>query len=292
MLSGYLTADLSYVLFTRRYPQPSSDAVVRLAQDAYWAGNSAVNWLSWTIPCLLGIVLANAIPPAWGLSFAGLLALALGAVYVRDRYIQTSHAVLRNYPVLGHLRYAFEDLGYYFRQYWFTADWEERPFDRMTRAWVYRSSKGVSNYIAFGGEADLRAPGHVLFLHSPFPVNEDEVKPFAAPVIGPGCPNPYTPKSFFNISGMSYGALSSQAVQALSAGAAEAGKAAAVFAGLMLRVRDPVLRRTYRQRMLRLVRRRPDPAVWMVYAIKCAIHSHHHAMATRMASASAPVNTF
>jgi len=76
------------------------------------------------------------------------------------------------------------------------------------------------------------------------------------------------------------------------AGAAEAGKAAAVFAGLMLRVRDPVLRRTYRQRMLRLVRRRPDPAVWMVYAIKCAIHSHHHAMATRMASASAPVNTF
>ncbi len=75
MLSGYLTADLSYVLFTRRYPQPSSDAAVRQAQDAYWAGNSAVNWLSWTIPGLLGIVLANAIPPAWGLSFAGLLAL-------------------------------------------------------------------------------------------------------------------------------------------------------------------------------------------------------------------------
>jgi predicted branched-subunit amino acid permease len=75
MLSGYLTADLSYVLFTRRYPQPSSDPVVRQAQDAYWAGNSAVNWASWTIPGLLGIVLANAIPPAWGLGFAGILAL-------------------------------------------------------------------------------------------------------------------------------------------------------------------------------------------------------------------------
>ena len=75
MLSGYLTADLSYVLFTRRYPQPSSDAAVRQAQDAYWAGNSAVNWASWTIPGLLGIVLANAIPPAWGLGFAGILAL-------------------------------------------------------------------------------------------------------------------------------------------------------------------------------------------------------------------------
>ena len=75
MLSGYMTADLSYVLFTRRYPQPSSDPVVRQAQEAYWAGNSAVNWASWTIPGLFGIVLANAIPPAWGLGFAGILAL-------------------------------------------------------------------------------------------------------------------------------------------------------------------------------------------------------------------------
>ena len=58
MLSGYMTADLSYVLFTRRYPQPSSDPTVLMAQDAYWAGNSAVNWASWTIPGLLGIVLA------------------------------------------------------------------------------------------------------------------------------------------------------------------------------------------------------------------------------------------
>jgi predicted branched-subunit amino acid permease len=75
MLNGYLTADLSYVLLTRRYPQPSSDPAVRRAQDAYWAGNSALNWASWTFAGLLGIVLANAIPPAWGLGFAGILAL-------------------------------------------------------------------------------------------------------------------------------------------------------------------------------------------------------------------------
>ena len=75
MLSGYMTADLSYVLFTRRYPHPSTDAAVRQSQEAYWVGNSAVNWASWTIPGLLGIVLANAIPPAWGLGFAGILAL-------------------------------------------------------------------------------------------------------------------------------------------------------------------------------------------------------------------------
>ena len=75
MLNGYMTADLSYVLFTKRYPTPSQDPVVRLAQEAYWAGNSTVNWVCWTLPSLLGIVLANAIPPAWGLGFAGILAL-------------------------------------------------------------------------------------------------------------------------------------------------------------------------------------------------------------------------
>lgn len=75
--------------------------------------------------------------------------------------------------------------------------------------------------------------------------------------------------------------------------AADAARAAAVIAGLAVRVRDPELRRTYLRRMARLVRRRPDPAVWMVYAIKCAIHFHHHGMAQRMAEgAGAPVNTF
>lgn len=76
------------------------------------------------------------------------------------------------------------------------------------------------------------------------------------------------------------------------AAAADAARAAAVFVGLMVRVRDPRLRRTYRGRMLRLVRRRFDPAVWMVYAIKCAIHFHHHGMSLRMtAGAAPPVNT-
>jgi radical SAM superfamily enzyme YgiQ (UPF0313 family) len=75
--------------------------------------------------------------------------------------------------------------------------------------------------------------------------------------------------------------------------AADAGRAAGVFLRLMTRVRDPALRRTYRRRMLRLAWRRPDPSVWMVYAIKCVIHFHHHAMAGRMAEPSArPVNTF
>ena len=75
LLSGYFTADLSYVLFTRRYPQPSKDPATILAQDAYWAGNSGINWVSWISCSMLGIALANAIPVSWGLGFAGILAL-------------------------------------------------------------------------------------------------------------------------------------------------------------------------------------------------------------------------
>jgi predicted branched-subunit amino acid permease len=75
LASGYFTADLSYVLFTTRFPHPAQDAVSRRAQEAYLAGNSALNWASWVGASLLGIGLANAIPVSWGLGFAGILAL-------------------------------------------------------------------------------------------------------------------------------------------------------------------------------------------------------------------------
>ena len=80
LISGYFTADLSYVLFTKRFPQPAQDAATIEAQDAYWAGNNAINWVSWISCSLLGIALANAIPVSWGLGFAGILAL-LGILY-------------------------------------------------------------------------------------------------------------------------------------------------------------------------------------------------------------------
>ena len=77
LVSGYFTADLSYVLFTQRYPDPAApDGGASLrAQEAYLAGNCAVNWASWVGASLLGIALANAIPTHWGLGFAGILAL-------------------------------------------------------------------------------------------------------------------------------------------------------------------------------------------------------------------------
>ena len=75
LVSGYFTADLSYVLFVKRFEQPSTDPVVISAQEAYLAGNCAINWFSWVGSGLLGIALANSIPMSWGLSFAAVLAL-------------------------------------------------------------------------------------------------------------------------------------------------------------------------------------------------------------------------
>ena len=72
---GYFVADLTYVLFTKRYPIPGISEAERADQMAYLAGNATINWLSWTVCSVLGVVLANYIPAAWGLGFAGVLAL-------------------------------------------------------------------------------------------------------------------------------------------------------------------------------------------------------------------------
>ena len=75
LVSGYFTADLSYVLFVQRYPTPAQDGPTIAAQEAYLAGNCALNWVSWVGSGLLGIALANLIPMSWGLGFAAILAL-------------------------------------------------------------------------------------------------------------------------------------------------------------------------------------------------------------------------
>ncbi len=75
LVSGYLTTDMSYVFLTRRHPSPARDAAGQLAQEAYLAGSNGCNWFTWMIPSIVGILLANFIPPSWGLGFAGILCL-------------------------------------------------------------------------------------------------------------------------------------------------------------------------------------------------------------------------
>lgn len=153
----------------------------------------------------------------------GVFILFLMGVYLSD-VTQTKQAIRRNYPVIGHFRYFFEHMGMFFRQYFFAMDREEMPFNRAQRSWVYRASKNIDNTIAFGSTRDLRPSGTVLFVNTPFPtMGKDAVK--QKPVdIGKGyCEIPFTTASIFNISGMSYGAISKPAVLALSLGAKRAG---------------------------------------------------------------------
>ncbi len=152
----------------------------------------------------------------------GIAVLAIVILFIVD-VAQTKHAIRRNYPVIGRFRYLFEHLGTFFRQYFFAMDREEMPFNREQRNYVYRAAKNVDTTVAFGSTRDLRPVGTVMFVNCPFPTLDTDAVETSAVTIGPYCPNPYTTRSIFNISGMSFGAISHVAVRALSRGAAKAG---------------------------------------------------------------------
>jgi glutamate synthase domain-containing protein 2 len=153
----------------------------------------------------------------------GIVLLVLAVLFFQD-ITQKEHAVRRNFPVIGRLRYFLERQGEYFRQYFFAGDRQEMPFNRAARAWIYRTAKGVSSTIGFGSTNDLREPGSIIFVNAAFPVQEEERAPTPALLIGEGyCQSPFLARSVFNVSGMSFGAISVPAVRALSRGAALPG---------------------------------------------------------------------
>lgn len=154
--------------------------------------------------------------------FLGLMFLAVVVLFFIDR-TQTGDAIRRNYPVIGRFRGLFTSLGEFFRQYFFAMDREEMPFNRAQRNWVYRASETKGNTVAFGSTRNLNIPGTLIFMNAVFPPLDDQYAATKPLVIGPGCRTPYAAPSIFNISAMSYGAISKPAVQALSRGAAEAG---------------------------------------------------------------------
>jgi glutamate synthase domain-containing protein 2 len=165
---------------------------------------------------------------SWWLWVALVLVVALGLLTVYD-LTQKRHAILRNYPVVGHLRYILERVGPELRQYIVTDNDEERPFSRDQRRWVYASAKGENPYFGFGTDNRPDAPGYPIFRHSAFPLappdeaHGDELA--AGKVIGArtGRPGAFRPASVINISAMSFGSLSGPAIEALNKGAAQAG---------------------------------------------------------------------
>lgn len=160
-------------------------------------------------------------------------AAALGAVAIRD-LTQRHHALLRNFPVIGHGRYMLESIGPELRQYITTNNDEERPFSRDQRRWVYASAKGQNNYFGFGTDMDVEfEEGYPILKHRTFSQDAVAVAAHsdadatipAAKIVGGarGRRKAFRPNSVVNISAMSYGSLSSAAIEALNRGAAATG---------------------------------------------------------------------
>ena len=149
-----------------------------------------------------------------------LLLSALVLVGISDLQ-QTHHAILRNYPVIGHLRFLLEFIRPELRQYFIESDNEAVPFSRSQRSLVYARSKGDSDKRPFGTQLDVRELGYEWLTHSISPSVIDS-HDFRVSVGGPQCKHPYA-ISLFNVSAMSFGALSANAVMALNLGAKKGG---------------------------------------------------------------------
>ena len=135
--------------------------------------------------------------------------------------VQQTHAVLRNYPISAHMRFLFEEIRPEMRQYFFESEKDGMPFSRDTRAVVYQRAKMVLDKRPFGTQEDVYREGYEWMHHSVAPKPHAEEK-FRITIGGPDCTKPYS-ASVFNISAMSFGALSPNAVRALNGGAKKGG---------------------------------------------------------------------
>src|SRR2546422_3710445 len=126
-------------------------------------------------------MLANILSYGIGTLVAFAIIGALAFVFIRD-ITQKKHSVLRNYPVIGRFRYFFEQLGEYFRQYFFAGDRDEMPFNRATRGWVYRLAENEGGIIRFGSPYHPHHPRAPIFRHPSVPGAQEERRPAPAPL--------------------------------------------------------------------------------------------------------------
>jgi len=162
------------------------------------------------IVCFL--FLASVQHPRWFLVLLGAFLL----LWLYD-ILQTKHTVLRNFPILGHIRYFFEFMRPEVQQYFIATDESELPFNREDRSLIYERAKNERDTIPFGTERDILSVGYTWALHSLAPKKASEVSARLI-VGGPDCLQPYN-ASRLNISAMSFGALSGKAIMAMNQGA-------------------------------------------------------------------------
>jgi len=169
-----------------------------------------------------------------GLWVVAVLSGLLAVVVVYD-LVQRKHTILRNFPIIGHLRFLLETIGPELRQYIVTGNDEEKPFSRDQRRWVYASCKKENNYFGFGSDNEMeRTANYLIIKHNMFPLSTpqpgqpgyDGHYPIpCAKVLGAhrGRAKAFRPQSIVNVSGMSYGSLSAAAVRAINGGCSIAG---------------------------------------------------------------------
>lgn len=140
----------------------------------------------------------------------------LAIIWIYD-IIQTKHTILRNFPVLGHIRYILEFIRPEVQQYFVASDEAERPFNREVRSIIYQRAKGVRDTIAFGTSQDILKDGYTWVLHSLAPKTASKVEDRIS-IGGSDCTQPYL-SSRLNVSALSFGALSAKAIMAINLGA-------------------------------------------------------------------------
>ena len=165
------------------------------------------------------VIAVNAILAAIG--YPGVLwsLIILGPIIllgIQDIF-QTRHSILRNFPVLGHFRFFFEEIRPEIHQYFVESDTDGVPFNRQQRTVVYQRAKNIRDTVPFGTERDVYAVGYEWVNHS-LTARHMEAKDIRITVAGPDCKQPYS-ASLLNISAMSYGALSQNAIRSLNLGA-------------------------------------------------------------------------
>ena len=174
-----------------------------------------------TLGVLAGLTLLAAVIGGAGLVGAagarGRIVVALG---IHD-LVQKKHSILRNYPVIGHMRFLLEDIRPELQQYFIERNYDGRPYDRDTRSTIYARAKGTNEEQPFGTERDVNEIGYEYLVHSTAP------EPVAAEIPrvrigGPDCTAPYE-MALLNVSAMSFGAISANAIEAMNRGAAEGG---------------------------------------------------------------------
>ncbi|PCC17991.1 FMN-binding glutamate synthase family protein [Brevibacterium aurantiacum] len=151
---------------------------------------------------------------------AAVSALGLGALAAWD-VTQKKHSILRNYPVAGHARYLLESIRPEIQQYFIERNWDGRPYNRNTRAIIYERAKGKHAESAFGTERDVNRTGYEALMHSNVPITNSPTPPRIR-IGGAECTQPYD-ISLLNVSAMSFGSLSNNAVRSLNKGAAMGG---------------------------------------------------------------------